>query len=744
LRFVIPPEPGLPSRLHQNQQGNNVYAPGPVLPQLKIKTLALLVALALPALARAQAAAETVLPAIQVSAERPDETTEGTTSYTTGRTRTALPLGTSLRDTPQSVSVVTRQRIEDQDMTDITDVLNSVTGVSVNQYETNRAQFTSRGFDINTLMIDSVPTTWAQAWSSGEAMSTLSIYDRVEVVRGATGLTTGAGDPSAAINLVRKRASAKEFTGKAELGVGRWNERRAMVDLSTPLNQAGSVRARVVGEHSDRDSWVDKLGNKSQTLFATFEADLGPSTLLSGGFSRQENKTRSPMWGGLPFWYSDGTRTDWDRSKTTAADWTRWNSTYDNYFAGLEHKLDNGWKLNATYNNGERDAESYLLFLDRFPDRATGLGMTAFPGNYFVNTRQEDIGLQATGPFEFLGRKHELAFGYVHSTQKFNADNRVAAFGLAPDFNTWDGSYAEPAWGPRSFFESSKTTQEAVYGAARLRVSDPLQVILGARVTNYKRSGLVAPSTPSSTKTSGEVTPYAGLIYDINENYSAYASYTDIFLPQQQQDVNRQTLEPIVGKSAEIGVKGEFFDGRLNATAAVFQIKQDNLAQANGTVPGTADIAYVSAEGATSQGIEFDLAGELAPGWNASFGITKFSAKDAQGVDVNRHYPRELVRVFTTYRLPGAWNALTVGGGVNWQGKTYTEAPNPAGVGERIEQKSFALVNLMARYQVNKQLTAQLNIDNLLDEKYFNLFDAYGQMTYGAPRGISLKATYTF
>lgn len=706
-----------------------------------------MVALALPAFSRAdESAGEAVLPAVKVSAQLMGETTEGTGSYTTGKSKTATPLSIALRDTPQSVSVVTQQRIEDQGFLTITDVLNSVTGISVNQYETNRGQFTARGFDINTLMIDGVPTTWEQSWSSGEIMTSLAIYDRVEVVRGSTGLTTGAGDPSAAVNLVRKRANSKELTGSVEVGIGSWNERRTMFDLSTPVNEAKTLRARVVGEYVDGDSWVDRLTKKNQTIFATVEADLTPNTLLSGGFSRQQTEPHGSMWGGLPVWYKDGGRTNWDRSKSSAAEWTRYDTSYETYFAALEHRFENDWKVKATYNHSDRQADSYLLYMYGAPDRVTGLGMNyPWPGSYKVRTQQEDIGLQASGPFALLGRSHELAIGYVTSKQTFSSDSRAGLGGPATDFNAWNGSYAEPTWGPLAYYGVSTTKQDAVYGAVRLNVSDPLKLILGARLTDYQRSGDDAFSSPYTMKVSHQLTPYAGATYDLNDTYSVYASYADIFQPQQKRDSSGTYLDPILGKSTEAGVKGEFFGGRLNASAAVFRINQENLAQSTGVnIAGTTppETAYRASKGATSQGFEVDLAGELAQNWNASVGYTKFKATDASGADVNSIYPRELLRVFTTYRLPGTWSPLTVGGGVNWQGTTYTYAQTPLGATEKIEQNAYALVSLMARYEINKQFSAQLNINNLLDKTYYGMFDAYDQLTYGAPRNATLTLKY--
>jgi len=130
-----------------------------------------------------------------------------------------------------------------------------------------------------------------------------------------------------------------------------------------------------------------------------------------------------------------------------------------------------------------------------------------------------------------------------------------------------------------SYYGNGTVTQEAVYGAARLSLSDPLKLILGARWTNYERKGDDYQATPAyNMKFEREFTPYAGIVYDLNDTYSAYASYTDIFQPQQKRDVDGNYLDPIVGTSTEVGVKGEFLEGRVNASAAVFRIQQDKLA----------------------------------------------------------------------------------------------------------------------------------------------------------------------
>lgn len=680
------------------------------------------------------------------------DVTEGTQSYTSGSARTATPLKMSLRETPQSVTVVTQQRIEDQDLQTITDVVNNTTGVSMNRYETSRGQINARGFELNSLMIDGVPTIYEQPWSSGEIFSSLAMYDRVEVVRGANGLMTGAGDPSASLNMVRKRANSRELTGSVEVSAGTWDTYGTLGDLSLALNESGTVRARLVGEYNEGDSWIDMHSNQRETFYGTMDIDLTDSTTLWFGAGRQANSSESPMWGGLPIWYADGGRTNWSRSKTTSADWSDWDTSYETYFVNLDHTFANDWQLNLSYNRGERKGDSSLLYLSGNPGRNGASGMSSFPATYKTETTQDDYSIRMSGPFALLGRDHELAFGYVHSEQDFDADQEQAltGFGGVPNFDSYNGDFPEPVWGPRSDYGYGEVEQRGVYAATRLNLTDDLKLILGARDSFYEKvSDDVGGAPESKVDVDNEIIPYAGIVYDLTDSISAYASYTEIFLPQSVRDRSGQQLDPITGESYETGLKFEFFDGRLNASAAIFQIKQDNLGQSTGVLVDPSDpmsgYAYEASEGATSEGFELEVSGELAEGWNVSAGYTQFEAEDAEGDDVNTMYPTKLLRTFTTYRVPGIFNnKLTIGGGVNWQDAIYTYATNPAGNSEKIEQDAYALVNLMARYQITDNLSAQLNANNVTDEKYYDIFDAYGALTYGAPRSFTASAKYSF
>ena len=223
------------------------------------------------------------LPTVTVSADADRSgTTEGTGSYTTRATAAATGLSLALRDTPQSVSVLTRQQIEEQNLVSLNEALRSVTGIHVVSSDSDRSDFYSRGFYIDNIQYDGVPTSLGLSFY-GESGSDTTIYDRVEVVRGATGLLTGAGNPSASINLVRKRADSKVFTGSASLGIGSWNQHRAAVDLSTPITEDGRVRGRFAAMTEERDSHVDLYHARKNAFYGVVDADLTPATTLSVG-----------------------------------------------------------------------------------------------------------------------------------------------------------------------------------------------------------------------------------------------------------------------------------------------------------------------------------------------------------------------------------------------------------------------------------------------------------------------------
>lgn len=204
----------------------------------------------------ANQAGQAALPAVTVTSNQLGEITERSGSYAAGTIATATRLPLTQRETPQSISVVTRQKMDDFDLTTIDEVMSHVPGISVVTYDSERTEYYARGFAIQNFQYDGIPMRRDSAFSAGNTLTDMVIYDRVEVLKGSTGLLTGSGEPGATINLVRKKPT-RAFQGHVTASAGSWDSYRGEVDLSGAVNASGSVRARGVLAYQDRHSQLD-------------------------------------------------------------------------------------------------------------------------------------------------------------------------------------------------------------------------------------------------------------------------------------------------------------------------------------------------------------------------------------------------------------------------------------------------------------------------------------------------------
>jgi outer membrane receptor for ferric coprogen and ferric-rhodotorulic acid len=683
-------------------------------------------------------------------------TTEGTGSYTTGATRTATKLNLSLRETPQSVSVITRQRMDDQSLNSLTQVLEQTPGINVQHVDSERFSIYSRGYNIDSFQYDGIPTSMiVSSGATPQTLADMAIYDHIEVLRGASGLLTGTGDPSGTINLVRKRPTA-DLHGYVSAGLGSWDKYRTEVDVGGPLTPDGRIRGRVVGAYEQSNSFMDYYSQEKQIFYGITEADITDDTLLTVGVDYQKNSPEGVSYGGFPLLYSNGNQNKPSRSFNPAARWSTRQQDTLNVFSSLEQKFANDWSAKLSVNQMYSKRKANLLSLsNRFPNEQTGDGMFTYGGYGSGWQKQTGVDLMAQGPFQFMGREHELVVGLTSLTFKDrNTDDNVDSAGRAVNYFSWDGYAPGPAYlaGSPTFATYDTTIrQNGAYIAARFKPTDDLSLILGTRVTNYKYDYLSVGRTSTTNNTNeetGKVTPYAGIVYDLSDVHSVYASYTNIFKPQTVRDVTGATIDPREGDNYEIGLKSEYFGGRLNTAVAIFESKQDNLAEAvaGQLVPGTTQRAYRSVQGAKTRGIEMEVSGEIMPDWNLSASYSHSITKDADGERLNTVAPANLVKLWSTYRLPGELDKLTLGGGANWQsGISLTDTPWFVGNKVKATQDDYAVFNAMAIYKFDEHVSATLNVNNLFDKKYISSMDTnfYGGY-YGDPRNVMLTTKYQF
>jgi len=725
---------------------------------LRIALLGLAAGASLPLLAaEAATEADPTLPAITITGQAA-QTTEGTRSYTSGEARSATRMELSLRETPQSVSIITRELLDDLGAVRLDQALGLTTGIQVGQQDSERTSFYARGFSINNIQVDGMPR------GSNSPLQDTVLYDRVEVVRGANGLMGGTGDPSATINMIRKRPT-KTFQASAGVSLGRWDNHRVEADISTPFSQDGSVRGRATAAWQERDSYFDMYHERKTVGMAVLEADLRPGTMLTAGIDFQDNTPTGATWGAVPYWNADGSLANLPRNTSLTTPWSTWANDHHTLFASLDQHLPGNWKLHLGYARTESSNNTTVAYAGSgYPNPLTGKGMSLWTGAWGEGKSIADnFDLYASGPFSLFGRKHTAIVGWNGGNTKsksLGGDAEILYPAQVPDYRTWTGNIPKPVFTPDGSYTRDVTRLAGGYVATRLSLADPLHVIVGARSSTYRTetrawntSGVYTGASDFS-ETRNEITPYAGVVFDINPQYSLYASYTQLFTPQSNRDRNNHFLDPETGDNLEAGVKTEFFDGKLNASAAVFKVRKKNLAELDTTVPqgfvlpGGGSAYVANGEGISAKGIEFDLSGQLAPGWEASGGYTFLKAEDADGARAVPNQPRHLLRLSTAYRFEGRWQGLKVGGSATAQSATYSETwygrPPARDRTARIAQAGYALYSLMASYAVSPKTTLQLNVSNLLDKKYYRNVGFYDSVFWGEPRNVNLSLRTTF
>ncbi|UCJ16370.1 TonB-dependent receptor [Pseudomonas sp. MM211] len=687
-------------------------------------------------------------------------TTEGSGSYTTG----AVSIGKtpqSLRRTPQSVTVLTEQRMKDQNLTNLKEMLEQTPGVVVDYTDSERVNYYSRGFSIDAIQFDGA--TVAQGAGGGNFIQPdAATLDHVEVLRGASGMLRGSGNPSGTANLVRKRPT-REFQGSASYTAGSWDANRYVADISGPLVEGGAIRGRVIAVHDDKDFFQDTRMERKNVVYTVLSADLSDRTVLTGGLEYTELDATG-AWGNLPA-DLDGSPLPFDRDTFFGANWARWDRTNVNFFGELEHAFANDWNLKLT---GSRSRFAYKDHGFQQTNLARPSGSTnPYLWNVSYNssdgggrTNYTNLGAVLDGNFDLLGREHHLTLGAERNvTDSIGIDsvwgNYVDANGqnLVVDIRNWNPSNINWIAGPTTAIPQthSITTQEAVYANWSIPLADPLTAIIGARLNWYDYD--LQDSKSADYSINREVVPYGALIYDLTDAISAYASYTEIFSPQSRYDTSGGLLDPMTGEVYELGLKGEFYEGRLNSSMAVFRTNlvgkalQDAAATDNNIrcLPNNAlGACYLASGKSRSEGVELEVSGELLSGWQIGAGYTYTTTKYLKDTAANQGNalrttdPKHMLRLFTTYRLPDTLSAWTVGGGVQAQSDIYAEGTSN-GRAVRAQQGGYAVYNAVVGYRFNDHYSMQLNANNLFDKHYYEKIGATGvNYYYGEPRNLAL------
>ena len=667
--------------------------------------------------------------AVEPAASVEEMTIVGIRENRTSKGATGLDL--TLKETPQSISVISREFMDDFATSNLNEALKLATGIQVEAWETNRTNYMSRGFEIKNTQIDGVgmPNSWGIV--TGE-MDTFA-YEKLEVIRGANGLLTGVGNSSGTINYVRKRPTNSQ-EGHIGVSAGSFDFKRAQVDYSTPFTESGEWAGRVVAAKEDKGSYLRGYENDRVFLYGVVDGQLTESSTLAAGYTHQKNESVGNMWGALILEYSDGTQAEFPRESSTAQDWTMWDTTNDTAFVEYIYNLSTNWNTKLSYNYRETENIDKLFYVIGTIDKDTGLGLIGWPGNWPDENKEDLVDLSLNGSFDGWGQEHQLVLGYSYGDSEYFSSQHPhsptePAAGPLPPFPYDGDAIPEPVWGEKVLRGATFQHLERIYGSVKLGITDSLSNIIGFNFAEYTRDGQ-SYGVPFD-QTERELSPYVGITYDITSGVLVYASYSDIYQPQDQKDSQDQYLAPSQGVNYEAGVRWEITDS-LMTTLAYFKADQKDL----GTYAGLTDDGQYYYEGVDvySEGTELEFVGQLTEHDQLVLGFTYLDLEGENGRSIYKWVPRKTVNLTYSTQLPN-YPALRIGAGARYQSDIAKD--NTA-----LTQSSYTTINLFASWDITDALDLQLNANNITNEKY--LTSLYNVGYYSAPANFTLGVNYKF
>lgn len=682
---------------------------------------------------------------------RSDRATEGTGSYVTASASgTAAGLDLTAKETPQSVSVMTSQQMRDKGIVTLNQVVDWTPGLTAQQGNGEfRWIFYARGSAVENQQFDGVPNYVHYYSRDVNPQEDMAMFDRVEVVRGATGLLEGTGNPSASINLVRKMPTATPQSS-VELSASSFGNARLTYDTSGPISADGRLRGRFVTSGLAGDGFRDYMTDNRGLLYGVLEYDLTERTTVSLGLSHARENIDGYSWGGI--WTArDGSFFDFDSRTSSAAAWEYSDRKQTVGYLDLTHDFDNGWTLTAKLRASDGDVDMLSSYMWYDTDGTLYRDGALF--HYISQTNSADLRL--SGQVDLFGRQHDLVFGVNGNRDRTRYDGANPYTLVIADPSVANpNEHPFPPPNDSTYFGDMVSRNYGFYASARWNLAENAKLITGARVSWYELrndGGYNGDTWGDGYRVDAEVTPYVGLVYDVNDIWTVYGSYTGIFSPQDALGVNG-LLDPVYGKNFELGAKADLMDGGLTFAAAAFQTDRDGLAENDPFNTGCGGPATGCSRNAgltRTRGAEFELSGAVNDRWNLAASYAYADAKYREGQNAGQRYntgsaPLHLLKLNTTYRLAGALEGLTVGGSLRYQSRIYQDSPegsfDSGNAPFYMRQGGFAVTDVMARYDLSEATAVQLNVNNLFDKHYYSAIASPG---YGNFIGQGRNATLT-
>jgi iron complex outermembrane receptor protein len=662
--------------------------------------------------------------------ERADGPVQG---YRATRSATGTKTDTALRDIAQSIQVVSRQLLEDQQVNNLGDALTNVSSVQRgNTHGGSSESFVIRGFKATTYAVDGMLIN--PLVSRPEALRDLANVERVEVLKGPASVLYGRGNPGGLINLVTRQPS---FTPQAQVKAqaGSYDFYRLEANASGPLDEAKTLAGRMtVAAQTDR-GFRDTFRDSKRTYVApTLRWEPTDSTRVDAGAEFIDQT--SPFDRGL---IPQNGKINMNADRYLHEPWSRDKADKVSVWYGAEHDVNDWLTLRQMTRWDQSHKDRYVVDLRTLGADGRTLSRRATDGDERIKTL--DMQFEAIARFATGGLNHTALAGFEYVDGKRNVESDRASLASIDIFNPVYGALP----GPFAFNDMTdyKVESYSVYLQDQVDLSEQWKLIVGARYDDTRQRNSTTNAAYEVTKTDidpSRVSPRLGLVYQPTDWLALYASYSTSFTPQSNIQRNGSVLDPEEGKQYEVGAKVDVIPDRLSATLSVFEITRENVA-----APDPSDDSYSVQTGEQRvRGIELDVTGTPLKGWDIIGNISALNAKVTKDTTIEEGNRLDGVpimsgSIWSSYQLQeGPMRGLGFGAGVIAVGERQGDIDNSYDV------SGYARIDASVFYDINENVRVSLNGRNLTDRKYIETVAGTDGNYAGAPASAIAAVSVKF
>ena len=646
--------------------------------------------------------------------------------YKTDQAHAAMRSDVSLLDTPQSVTVIPSEIMDDQMVLTLGDALKNDASVSIGRVTTDRERFSLRGFSLD----ESTNLLKDGHQHFSKYRLPMALMESIEVLKGPSSLLYGQSTPGGLVNLITKKPTYDSFL---EIGVkGDDNgSLRGMLDAGGSLNEAQTIRYRAIIEKQDNKNWREYQDGSAQesdffvgSLMTDF--DIGDDLTLSLHYDTSDEVAGQDS-GSLVDDQGNvigGDETIWDMP------WTKIDAQSENYGADISYQLSDDWNIDAGYNKQHNERERWESKPQTGSyDPDTGSYKNK-PYNKLEDWKQQSFYFDLVGTAEIGGMQHDLLIGgnylkHEYSSLKIkgkmdsgNIDNAIIV--PQPDLDYADGKS-----------ETENYKYYGVFAQDLITFNDQWQLLLGVRYDKQEKTDADSQS----------VLPKLGVIYHPTSYASIYANYSESFEPQgrvlDDEDGNYGTeLDPIKGEMYELGTKWELLSGKLRLNAALFDIKRSNII----VNQGSSDDPITTQGGVQRhKGFELGAIGQINSDLSLITSLMYLDAEYESHDEFQGNRPEDVpewtASIWAKYSITdrAAFNL-----GAFYEGARFGDGDNS------FEKSAYTRIDTGISYILpvaGNDLQLRLKVENLFDTDYLGGGEN-GEVNVGKPRTLKFGVSY--